>query len=82
MIRLLLARQMLSPLAGTPFGDGLGMAFKKVKAMLPRDAIAHFDSLDETLLVKSVAHPDYSGQEKEIRILNQAIGQSRTVKVC
>jgi len=81
MVSLFLARQMLSPLAGTPFGDGLGTAFEKIKAMLPHDALLYFGNLDETLLVKSVARPDYSGQEKEIRILNQAIGESRAVKV-
>ena len=80
-VSLYLARQMLGPLAGTPFGDGLASAFEKIQALLPREALLHFGDLDETLLVKSVARPDYAGREKEIAILNRAIAETRAVVV-
>jgi predicted DNA-binding transcriptional regulator YafY len=80
-VSLYLARQMLAPLAGTPFGDGLVSAFDKIKAILPHEALLHFGDLDETLLVKSMARPDYTGREKEIAILNRAILDGRVVRV-
>ena len=80
-VSLYLARQMLAPLAGTPFGNGLVTAFEKIKTMLPKEALVYFGDLDETLLVKSVAQPDYSGREKEIAILNRAIVEGRAVTV-
>jgi len=81
MVSLYLARQMLSPLAGTALGDGLATSIEKIKALVPRDALAYFGDLDETIFVKSVAQPDYSGQEKEIRILNRAVADCRALKV-
>ena len=80
-VSLYLARQMLSPLAGTPFGNGVASAFEKIQTLLPHEALLHFGDLDETLLVKNLARPDYSGQEKEIGILNRAIAETRKVVV-
>lgn len=41
--------------------------------MLPAQALSYFEHLDESFFIKSLANHDYSGQDKEIRILNQAI---------
>ena len=81
MLSLFLARQLLVPLAGTQFGDGLGTALDKIKAILPKRTLAYFADIAETLLVKSVGHHDYAGHDKEIRILNQAIDEERVVRV-
>ena len=64
MLSLFLSRQVLSPLAGTQFGDGLATALDKIKAFLPARALDYFDDLDENLLVKVVGSHDYSGQDK------------------
>ena len=69
------------PLAGTQFGDGLSSALDKIKTLLPSKALAYFRSLDERLFVKSMPGHDYSAQDKEIRIINQAIAESRVLKV-
>ena len=81
MLSLFLSRQVLAPLAGTQFGDGLATALEKIKALLPARALNYFDDLDENLLVKTVAKHDYSGQDKEIRIINQAMAETRVVKI-
>ena len=81
LLSLFLSRQLLSPLAGTQFGDGLGGALDKIKALLPKKALGYFNGLDENLLVKSIAKHDYSGQDKQITIINQAMDQSRVLKV-
>jgi len=81
MISLFLSRQLLAPLAGTQFGDGLFSALDKIKTLLPDKALLHFLRLDEQLFVKSMPGHDYSDQDKEIRIINKAIADSRVLKV-
>jgi predicted DNA-binding transcriptional regulator YafY len=81
MVSLFVGQQLLAPLAGTQFGDGLGTALEKIKALLPKRALEHFRGLDETLMVKQAARHDYSGQDKEIRILNRAITECGVLKV-
>ena len=80
-ISLFLSQQLLVPLAGTQFGDGLATAIDKIKAFLPNKALGYFQDLGAMLLVKNVARHDYSGQDKEIRIINQAIADSKALKV-
>jgi len=81
MVSLYLSRQLLAPLVGTQFGDGVAKAIEKIKALLPKNALGHFDSLDEALLVKIMPRHDYSRQDKEIRIINQAIAENRTLRI-
>lgn len=81
MVSLFVSQQFLTPLAGTQFGDGLGSALAKIKAMLPGKALAHFQTLDETLVVRMATRHDYSGQDKELRLLNQAIPECRALKL-
>jgi predicted DNA-binding transcriptional regulator YafY len=81
MLSLFIGQQLLSPLSGTQFGDGLATAIEKIKAVLPGKALGYFSDLEDTLLVKSVARHDYSGQDKEIRIINQAISESKVLKI-
>lgn len=81
MLSLFLSQQLLLPLAGTQFGDGLQTAIQKIRALLPARALAYFEGLDESFFIKSLANHDYSGQDKEIRILNEAILNRRAVKV-
>ena len=81
MLSLFLSQQLLLPLAGTQFGDGLQTAIQKIRALLPARALTYFEGLDESFFIKSLANHDYSGQDKEIRILNQAILSQTAVKV-
>jgi predicted DNA-binding transcriptional regulator YafY len=81
MLSLFLARQVLAPLSGTQFGDGLGTALDKIKAILPRRTLDYFADVSETLLVKNMGHHDYAEHDKEIRILNQAVTDEHVVKI-
>jgi len=81
MLSLFLSQQLLTPLAGTQFGDGLATALQKIKALLPTKALDYFADLDEAFLIKTLASHDYSGQSKEIAILNEAIINQHIVKV-
>jgi len=81
MLSLFLSQQLLLPLAGTQFGDGLQTALQKIRALLPTRALTYFDGLDKSFFIKNLANHDYSGQNKEIRILNEAILQQKVVRV-
>ena len=81
MLSLFLSQQLLLPLAGTQFGDGLQTALQKIRALLPTRALTYFDGLDESFFIKNLANHDYSGQDKEIRILNEAILSQKCVKI-
>ena len=81
MLSLFLSQQLLLPLSGTQFGDGLQTALQKIRALLPTRALTYFDGLDESFLIKNLAHHDYSGQDKEIRILNETLLNQKVVKV-
>jgi proteasome accessory factor B len=81
MLSLFLSQQLLLPLAGTQFGDGLQTALQKIRALLPARALTYFNGLDGSFFIKSLARHDYSGQDKEIRILNEAILSRRCAKV-
>jgi len=81
MLSLYLSQQLLAPLAGTPFGDGLATALEKIKAILPTRALRYFADLDETFLIKSLGQEDYSGKSKEIAIINDAILYERVLRI-
>jgi len=81
MLSLFLSQQLLLPLSGTQFGDGLQTALQKIRAILTARALTYFDGLDESFFIKNLANHDYSGQDKEIRILNDAILNQKVVKI-
>ncbi|MBL4702581.1 MAG: WYL domain-containing protein [Phycisphaeraceae bacterium] len=81
MLSLFLSQQFLLPLAGTQFGDGLQTAVQKIRALLPTRSLAYFEHLDESFFIKNLANHDYSGQDKEIRILNEALINQNVAKV-
>ena len=66
---------------GTQLDDGLATALEKIKTLLSKRAMYHFENIHENVFVKSIARHDYSAQDKEIAILNRAIDESRAVKV-
>lgn len=73
MVSFHLAGQLLAPLAGTHLGDGLDELGRKIEKVLPRDAWAHFKSLQETLYVRMPVMEDLSTREKELGIIRKAI---------
>ena len=81
MVSLYLGQQLLAPLAGTPFGDGLTHAIDKIKALLPDRALHYFASLDQTLTVRNPVRHDYADTAQQIGMLNQAIATRRAVRV-
>lgn len=81
MLSLHVGQQLLAPLAGTAFGDGLAGCIEKIRALLPGKALRYFDALDRHLWVKPIAGHDYSGQQDQIRLIQQALEQGRVLSV-
>ena len=79
-LSLFLSKQLLAPLAGTQFGDGLASALEKVHKLLPEEALDYFHD-DRSIFVKAFPLHDYSGQEKEIAIINKAMTERRVLKL-
>jgi predicted DNA-binding transcriptional regulator YafY len=81
MLSLYLSQQLLDPLRGTPFGDGLASALRKIKTVLPGEALAYFADMDGGFLIKPFGRHDYSGQHRAIETLNDAVLNQRVVRL-
>ncbi len=82
LISIYLGQKLLSPLAGTQFGEGLASLMDKIKAMLAPRALRYFSTLDDTLLVKTPIFNDYTTHDKTIRLMTRAINESIVVNLC
>ncbi len=82
VVSMYLSKQLLLPLAGTQFGDGLATLLQKMKAMLPQKALDHFSKLDGALMVKNIAGQDYSKHDKYIKVINQAVQEGCVIDLC
>jgi predicted DNA-binding transcriptional regulator YafY len=81
MLSLHLSSQLLAPLAGTPFGDGLDSALGKLRAVLPTRSLNYFRDLDDALHCKSMVHADYTEHRQQIAALNRAIVHREAVRI-
>ena len=81
ILSLYMSQQLLSPLAGTSFGNGLVSLLEKVKTYLPKQALKYFTNLDQSFIVKNLAYHDYSQHEEQISLLNQSITESRILNI-
>ncbi len=81
MLSLHLSSQLLAPLAGTPFGDGLDSALGKLRAILPTRSLNYFRDLDDALHCKSMVQADYTEHRDQIAALNRAIVHREAVRI-
>ncbi len=81
MLSLFLSQQVLLPLAGTQFGDGLQTTISKIRSQISAKALNYFEDLDQTFLIKSLAKTDYTAQSQMIRSINDAITGQKAVRL-
>ena len=81
MLSLSISKQFLTPLAGTPYGDGIETALQKIRTLLPKEALGYFARLADRFVIKYVGHHDYSDQAREIRALNEACDGQAAVRI-
>jgi len=78
-IALYLARQMLEPLAGTPFWEAAQRAFRKIRAILGEGALDYIDRFAAMFHATAVGASDYRRKAELIDRLMMAIEDRRQV---
>ncbi|MBL4701396.1 MAG: WYL domain-containing transcriptional regulator [Phycisphaeraceae bacterium] len=81
MLSLFLSQQLLLPLAGTQFGDGLQSTLAKIRTQISGKALSYFKDLDDSFFIKSLARTDYSAQDQQIRTINLAMLDQKAVRI-
>ncbi len=76
-----LGRQLLFPLAGTPFWIGIESFWNKIREELPSTVLSHYEKYSRTLRVLGVPTKNYERQHGIIKTLNRAILEHRVVEI-
>ena len=81
LIALSLGRQLLHPLAGTPFWHGIETFWNKIKEEIPASVLAHYENYRKTLRVLGMPAKSYEKKHGIIKTINRAIREHRLVEV-
>ncbi len=81
LIALSLGRQLLHPLAGTPFWRGIESFWNKIQEEIPATVLAHYEKYRRTLRVLGMPAKSYEKQHGIIKTLNRAILEHRRVEI-
>jgi len=81
LIALSLARDLLTPLAGTPFWLGIESFWNKVRESLPAGVWDHYQKFRQVLLVLGLPAKSYAKQQGILKNINRAILEHRVVEV-
>jgi len=80
LIALSLGRQLMHPLAGTPFWMGIESFWKKIQEEVPDAVMAHYEKFRKTLRVLGIPAKDYGKHHGIIKTLNRCIVDHRVVE--
>ena len=80
-IALYLGRRMLDPIAGTPFWEAAGNAFRKIRAVLGDGALAYIDRFSGLFHRTGVGLHDYASQSELIGDLLVAIEDGKQTRL-
>ena len=81
LIALSLGRQLLHPLAGTPFWMGIESFWNKIKEEIPAGVLGHYEKFRRTLRVLGVPAKSYEKHQGMIKTVNRAIQEHRVVEI-
>ena len=81
LIALSLARDLLTPLAGTPFWIGIESFWSKMRESLPQSVWEHYQKYREVLLVLGLPAKSYEKQLGILKTINRAILEHRVVEI-
>ena len=81
LIALSLGRQLLHPLAGTPFWMGIESFWNKIQEEIPPTVIQHYEKYRKTLYVQGVTPKTYESHHGMIKTINRAILEHRVVEI-
>lgn len=80
-VSLHLAEELINPLAGTHFAEGLGTMLDKIRSLVPAKALDYFAELDETIHVRRTGQTDYSPHAATIQTLTDAARAEKSVEM-
>jgi predicted DNA-binding transcriptional regulator YafY len=81
LIALSLSRDLLYPLAGTPFWLGIESFWNKLQDELPDSVWDHYDEYREILYVRGTPAKSYQSQHGILATLHRAIMEHRVVEI-
>ncbi len=81
LISLSLGRQLLHPLAGTPFWMGIESFWNKIQEEIPAAVLSHYEKYRRVLRVLGMPAKSYEKQHGIIKTLNRAILEHRLVEI-
>ena len=81
LLALSMGRNLLLPLKGTPFWQGIESLWHKMKDSLPEAVWKHFDRRRQSVLVRGTPAKSYDRQQGVLATLNRAIQQHRVVRI-
>jgi predicted DNA-binding transcriptional regulator YafY len=81
LIALSLSRDLLYPLAGTPFWVGIESFWNKLREQLPEAVWSHYEKFRQVLCVRGTPAKSYQSQHGILSTLHRAILDHRAVSV-
>jgi predicted DNA-binding transcriptional regulator YafY len=81
LLALSMGRNLLLPLKGTPYWQGIESLWQKMKQTLPEPVWKHFARRRRSLLVRGTPAKSYDRQQGILATLNRAIGQHRVLEI-
>lgn len=81
LLAFAVGRELLLPLAGTPYWEGIQMLWSKMRESLPEPLWEHFERLRPSLIVRGMVAKDYADKEGMLSALNRAIYQHRVTRI-
>lgn len=81
LLALSMGRNLLLPLKGTPYWQGIESLWQKMKETLPEPVWKHFTRRRQSVLVRGAPAKSYQRQQGILATLNRAIQQHRAVQI-
>jgi predicted DNA-binding transcriptional regulator YafY len=81
LIALSLGRDLLYPLAGTPFWQGIESFWNKLQEELPSSVWKHYEAYRQVLYVRGLPAKSYERQHGALSAIHRAIMERRVVQV-
>ena len=81
LLALSLGRDLLNPLAGTPFWSGIETFWNKIQESLPTTVLEHYEKFRQIMYVLGVPAKSYDNKKGIINTINRAIMEHRIVEV-
>lgn len=81
LLALSMGRDLLAPLAGTPYAQGIDSLWHKLRELLPASVWRHFERRRPLLMVRGLPVKSYAPKRGILDTLNRCILQRRVVRI-